>query len=85
LQELGKWIGQACASLSAVLDPQLFVIGGGVAAAGDLLLDPVREAYLQYLPARGYHPEPRFAIAELVNNAGVVGAADLARLHALAR
>jgi glucokinase len=85
LQELGKWIGQACASLSAVLDPQLFVIGGGVAAAGDLLLDPVREAYLQHLPARGYHPEPQFAIAELVNNAGVVGAADLARLHALAR
>jgi glucokinase len=85
LQELGKWIGQACASLSAVLDPQLFVIGGGVAAAGELLLDPVREAYLQHLPARGYHPEPQFAIAELVNNAGVVGAADLARLHALAR
>jgi glucokinase len=84
LQDLGRWIGQACASLSAVLDPQLFVIGGGVAAAGDLLLDPVREAYLQSLPARGYHPEPRFAIAEFVNNAGVVGAADLARLHSLA-
>jgi glucokinase len=34
------------------------------------------------LAARGYHPEPAFVIAELVNNAGVVGAADLARLHA---
>jgi len=85
LQELGRWIGQACASLGAVLDPQLFVIGGGVAVAGDLLLDPVREAYLAHLPARGYHPEPEFATAELVNDAGVVGAADLARIHSLSR
>jgi glucokinase len=85
LQELGRWIGQACASLGAVLDPQLFVIGGGVAVAGDLLLDPIREAYLANLPARGYHPEPEFATAELVNDAGVVGAADLARIHSLAR
>jgi glucokinase len=82
LRELGGWLGQACASLGAVLDPQLFVFGGGVAIAGDLLLDPVREAYLAHLPARGYHPEPEFVIAELVNDAGVVGAADLARLHA---
>jgi len=82
LAELGRWLGQACASLSAVLDPQIFVFGGGVAVAGDLLLDPVRESYLAHLPARGYHPEPEFVIAELVNNAGVVGAADLARIHA---
>jgi glucokinase len=82
LQELGRWIGQACASLGAVLDPQRFVFGGGVAAAGYLLIDPIREAYLQHLPARGYHPEPEFLIAELVNDAGVVGAADLARIHA---
>ena len=81
LRELGGWLGQACASLSAVLDPQLFVFGGGVAIAGDLLIDPVRESYLAHLPARGYHPEPEFRIAQLVNDAGVVGAADLARLH----
>jgi len=85
LRELGGWIGQACASLSAVLDPQLFVIGGGVAVAGDLLLDPIRESYVANLPARGYHPEPEFTIAQLVNDAGVVGAADLARLHYDAR
>ncbi|WP_166872482.1 ROK family glucokinase [Salinibacterium sp. ZJ450] len=84
LTELGHWIGQACASLGAVLDPQLFVIGGGVAQAGSLLLDPIRESYLEHLPARGYHPEPEFAIADLVNAAGVVGAADLARVHASA-
>jgi glucokinase len=85
LRELGGWLGAACASLAAVLDPQVFVFGGGVAAAGDLLLDPVREAFASHLPARGFHPEPKFAIAELVNDAGVVGAADLARIHAEAR
>jgi glucokinase len=82
LRELGGWLGEACASLAAVLDPQVFIFGGGVAVAGDLLLDPIREAFLSHLPARGYHPEPKFATAELVNNAGVVGAADLARVHA---
>ena len=82
LRELGGWLGQAAASLSAVLDPQVFVFGGGVAAAGELLLDPIREAYLAHLPARGFHPEPAFATAELVNDAGVVGAADIARTHA---
>ncbi len=81
LRELGSWLGQACASIGAVLDPQRFVFGGGVAAAGDLLLEPIREAFLAHLPARGFHPEPTFTVAELVNDAGVVGAADLARLH----
>jgi len=82
LRQVGGALGQACASLGAVLDPQVFVFGGGVAAAGELLLEPIRTAYLDHLPARGYHPEPDFAIAQLVNDAGVVGAADLARLHA---
>jgi glucokinase len=81
LRRLGRHLGEACASLSAILDPQLFVFGGGVASAGDRLLEPIKQAYLANLPARGYHPEPDFVIAELENDAGVVGAADLARLH----
>lgn len=85
LRQLADWIGQACASLAAVLDPQLFVFGGGVAQAGEALLDPVRRAFLETLPARGFHPEPEFRIAELVNDAGVVGVADLARSSATAR
>jgi len=60
----------------------VFVFGGGVAVAGDLLLDPIRESFLNHLPARGFHPEPVFTTAQLVNDAGVVGAADLARIHA---
>lgn len=82
LRELGSWLGQGCAAIGAILDPQLFVFGGGVAAAGEKLLTPIRESYLTHVPARGYHPEPEFATAELVNDAGVVGAADLARVRA---
>lgn len=81
LRDVGGWLGQACASLGAVLDPQRFVFGGGLAIAGELLLDPVREAYRLHAPAHGYHPEPEFVIAQLEAGAGVVGAADLARVQ----
>ena len=80
LRELGAWLGQAIGSLVAVLDPEVVVIGGGVSAARDLLLDPIREAYLAHLPARGYRPELKITTAEFVNDAGVVGAADLVRV-----
>ena len=80
LSELGSWLGQAIGSLVAVLDPEVVVIGGGVSAAGDLLLNPIREAYLAHLPARGYRPELTITTAEFVNDAGVVGAADLVRV-----
>lgn len=79
LGDLGGWIGQAIGSLVAVLDPEIVVIGGGVSAAGDLLLDPIRKAFLEHLPARGFRPELKIVAAEFVNDAGVVGAADLAR------
>ncbi|CAB4954332.1 unannotated protein [freshwater metagenome] len=81
LTELGTVLGRALASLVAVLDPELVVIGGGVSVAGDLLLEPIRKAYLEHLPARGFRPELRIEAATLVNDAGVVGAADLARIE----
>lgn len=80
LRELGSWLGQAIGSLVAVLDPEMVVIGGGVSAAGDLLLDPIREAYRAHLPAQGFRPELKITAAEFVNDAGVVGAADLVRV-----
>lgn len=81
LEDLGEVLGRAVASMVAVLDPELVVIGGGVSAAGDLLLEPIRRAYLEHLPARGFRPELRIEAATLVNDAGVVGAADLARIE----
>jgi glucokinase len=61
------------------LDPELVVIGGGVSSVGNVLMDPIREAYLSHLPARGFRPELQIKPAEFLNDAGLVGAADLAR------
>ena len=81
LSDVGRWLGIGLANLAAALDPGIFVIGGGVSAAGELLLDSAREAYRRQLPGRGYRPEARIVAATLGNDAGVVGAADLARHH----
>jgi glucokinase len=81
LATLGTWLGKAAASIDSVLDPQVFVIGGGVAAAGDALVEPIRESFRANMAARGFRPEPEFRVAEMLNDAGVIGAADLARIH----
>ena len=79
LTDLGRWLGAGMAALSAVLDPAMYVIGGGVGAAGDLLLGPAREVLDEQLFARAQRPMPRIEVATLGNDAGIVGAADLAR------
>jgi glucokinase len=79
LELLGHWLGHGLASLVAVLDPAVIVVGGGVSAAGDLLLEPARRTFRRELPARGYRPEAEIRLAQLGNRAGVIGAADLAR------
>ncbi|GAB2985167.1 ROK family glucokinase [Nocardioides montaniterrae] len=77
--EIGRWIGHGLASLVAVLDPALIVVGGGVGEAGDLVLEPARAAFRAELTGRGHRPEAPIVHAELGNDAGVIGAADLAR------
>lgn len=79
LAELGRGIGAGAASIAAVLDPEVFVVGGGVIAAGDLLLDPAREAFEDLLTARHHRPLPPILPAAMANDAGIVGAAALAR------
>ena len=73
------YLAQAMGTIVAVLDPQVFVIRGGLSEAGDLILDPIRDALSANLPARGYRPEPKIVAAAFSNHAGVIGAADLAR------
>jgi glucokinase len=79
LTEVGRWLGEGIASLTAVLDPAVVAIGGGVSEAGDLLLEPIREHFRANLTARAYRPELSIRPAELGNKAGLIGAADLAR------
>jgi glucokinase len=81
LADVGHWLGIGMANLAAALDPGMFVVGGGVSDAGDLLLDPAREAFRRTLTGRGFRTEARIERARLGEEAGMVGAADLARTH----
>jgi glucokinase len=79
VEELATHLGKALATVVALLDPELVVIGGGLSVLGEVLLAPIHRSYRENLPAVGYRPELRLVTAELVNDAGSVGAADLAR------
>ncbi len=82
LGDVGTWLGEGIANLAAALDPDLFVIGGGVSAAGDLLLQPARMAFARTLTGRGFRTKAGIELARFRNDAGLIGAADLAR-HAM--
>jgi glucokinase len=75
-----QWLGAGIASLAVVLDPECVVIGGGVIDAGEILLKPTREALERSMPFAGKHPYPEIIGAQLGNEAGLEGVADLARL-----
>ena len=77
--EVATWIGQAMADMTAILDPGVFILGGGVSEAGEILAAPAREAYLAKVPATGQRPLAEVVIATLGPDAGIIGAADLAR------
>jgi glucokinase len=78
---VAAWVGQGMADLAAILDPGAFIIGGGLSEAGDLLLDPARTAFENALTGRGHRVFADIRMAELGPDAGIVGAADLARLR----
>ncbi len=74
---IGTRLGIACSSLANIFQPNAIVVGGGVIAAGDLLLEPARRE----LRERALDPMNRTPIlaATLGNDAGMIGAAALAR------
>jgi glucokinase len=78
LAEVGRRLGQGIAGLVNVLDPEVVVVGGGAIVAGDLLLDPARDAFLDAVEGPEYRPRVPIVPAELGNDAGAVGAATLA-------
>jgi glucokinase len=80
LADVGRWLGLGIADVVAGLDPEVVVIGGGVSAAGELLVGPAREAFEATLTGRGFRTYARLELATFRNDAGLVGAADLARL-----
>ena len=76
---VGTWLGHGMAAMAAVLDPGMFVLGGGVSSAGELLREPAMRTLQERITARAYREVPTVRIAELGPEAGIVGAADLAR------
>ncbi|MGN6162390.1 MAG: ROK family glucokinase [Marmoricola sp.] len=77
VDELGRWLGEGLASISAVLDPEVIVVGGGVAESGELVMRPLEDAY-QARMGQSHRPTAAVRSAALGNRAGMLGAADLA-------
>lgn len=78
---VGEWLGHGLASLVAVLDPAIIVVGGGLSEAGELLLAPARRTFAATLTGRERRPAPSIVVARLGNDAGLIGAAMLAARH----
>ena len=73
---VGEYIGIGLASVVNLLNPEKIIIGGGVAAAGDLLLTPIKESLIKRaMPIAGSAVE--IVPAQLGNSAGVIGASLL--------
>ncbi len=79
LAHLGRWLGEGIAMVANVMDPAVVVIGGGVADAADLLLGPARESFSAHLSGGDNRPHLDIRGARMGNDAGIIGAADLAR------
>ena len=76
---VGHYLGNSAADMVNLIDPGIILIAGGVVDAGDLLLEPVRRHYREALGNRAEVPVAEVRPAELGSEAGVIGAADLAR------
>lgn len=74
-ETFGAYLGKGLAAVANVVNPEVFVIGGGVSKAGEILLTFIEPEFQKYAfpPCRGV----KFALAELGNDAGIYGAAGL--------
>lgn len=75
VHEAIDYLGQGLATIATVIDPELFIIGGGVSKAGSFLLDQIKESYRKY--AFGGCNKVIFKLAELKNDEGIYGAVKL--------
>ena len=73
--EFGRYLGYGLANLAAIADPAVFVIGGGVSKAGEVLLSYIEKPFMER--AFFANKNVRFVLAQLGNDAGICGAAKL--------
>lgn len=81
MADLARWLGEGLALIADVFDPELVVIGGGVSGSAPLFLDEAREHYASVVTGGRYRPLARVRPAQLGEQGGIVGAAQLAREH----
>lgn len=74
-EKFGKYLGDGLAAIACVVNPEAFVIGGGVSKAGEILIDYIRPHYEKNV----FHAsrQAKFSLATLGNDAGIYGAAKL--------
>jgi glucokinase len=76
-EQTGHWLGMACVNLINLLNLEMIVLGGGVMASGDMLMNPLRKAVQRYaIPASGKDCR---IVQSTLPDAGIIGAAMLAR------
>ena len=74
-EQFGEYLGKGLAAIAGVVNPEIFVIGGGVSKDGEVLFQYIQPAYQKYV----FHgsKDAKFALATLGNDAGIFGAAKL--------
>jgi glucokinase len=78
MSEVGRRLGEGIAGLVNILDPDVVVVGGGVIDAGELLMEPARRAFVEAVEGPEHRPDVPLVAAVMGNDAGAVGAAELA-------
>lgn len=75
VDDLGEILGSALSNMACVVNPEVIVIGGGVSKAGQILIDTIRQHYIE----TSFHAcrDTRFALATLGNDAGMYGCMKL--------
>ncbi|MEQ8438913.1 MAG: ROK family protein [Ilumatobacter fluminis] len=81
IDDFGRWVAIGLVSLSNALDPEMFVLGGGLAAGADLYLDPIKAWYQELIYQPDLRPMPRIEFARWSERAGAVGASLLWAAH----
>ena len=81
IDDFGRWVAVGLVNLANALDPEVFVLGGGLAAGADLYLDPIKRGFQELIYQPELRPLPDVTFARWSERAGAIGAALLHRVH----
>jgi glucokinase len=81
IAQAGRYIGMSIASLMVLLNPDMFVLGGGVTRVGDLLFEPINDAVREYAMHPRYYEDVPIVPTKLGADVGLYGAAALVQLR----